>query len=232
MFKVRKLLRANAGIVAYTGVEISKDHLLAASASIARDFPRLEVRAVCADYTRPYTVPATTRYPKAKKVGFFPGSTIGNFTPAEAQRFLSQQAALLGSGNDFIIGADLKKDPAILDAAYDDSAGVTAAFNLNLLVRINRELGGNFDLSHFRHRGRYNPEMGRVEMHLVSDRDQTVSISGRSFEFSEGESIHTENSYKYTIEEFQRLAEESGFGCVDVWTDPDRLFSIHYLRID
>jgi dimethylhistidine N-methyltransferase len=230
--KVRKLLEAHPGIVGYAAVEISKDHLLNASKAVAHDFPRLEVSAVCADYTRPFRIPEVTRYPEAKKVGFFPGSTIGNFPPKDAKKFLNGIAHLLGEGNELIIGVDLKKNEATLNAAYNDAEGVTAAFNLNLLTRINRELDADIDLPSFRHHAFYNREKGCIEMHLQSLRGQEVTISGRQFAFAEGETIHTESSFKYSIEEFQALAEASGFECLDVWTDPEPLFSVHYLRVN
>ena len=166
----------------------------------------------------------------AKRVGFFPGSTIGNLRPEEARAFLVHVARLLGRpGGELIVGVDLKKDPALLHAAYNDARGVTARFNLYLLARINRELGGDFDLSAFRHHAFYNERLGRVEMHLVSLRKQRVRVDGASFSFHGGETIHTENSYKYTVPEFQALVRGAGFEPVDCWTDPEALFAVHYL---
>jgi dimethylhistidine N-methyltransferase len=228
--KVRILLDAVGDRIAYTGVDISKNHLFFAAQSLARDFPHVRVAAVCADYTRPFMLPnsATT---SAKTVGFFPGSTIGNFTRSEARTFLAGLAKILGTGGELLIGVDLKKDPAILHDAYNDHQGVTAAFNLNLLVRINRELGADFDLTGFRHDAPYNAAEGRIEMHLVSERDQTIRVAGRPIEFRRGETIHTENSHKFEVDEFQHLAIGAGFRPVAVWTDERDLFSVHYLRV-
>lgn len=229
--KIRILLRAVRGLAAYSAVDISKDHLLAATAGLAADFPHVTVTAVCADYTQPFEISPPQGKANAKRVGFFPGSTIGNFTPKEAIRFLERAAGMLRRGGEMLMGVDLKKDVAVLEAAYNDSKGVTAEFNLNLLRRINRELAGGFDLRTFQHRSVYNAQMGRVEMHLASLRDQTVSVAGRAFRFTAGESIHTENSCKYTVEEFQDIADQAGFEPVTVWIDDDKLFSVHYLRV-
>ena len=228
--KIRSLLDAVQDLAEYTAVDISKDHLLSAASALAADFPHITVTAVCADYTVPFDVAPPTEHQDAKRVGFFPGSTIGNFTPNESVGFLRQAASLLREGGEMLIGADLKKDPAILEAAYNDREGVTAQFNLNLLRRINRELGANFVLRDFEHKAVYNAEAGRIEMHLLSLCDQDVSVAGRQFHFGEGESIHTENSYKFSIEEFREMCSKSGFDSLDVWTDPDYLFSVHYLR--
>lgn len=229
--KIRSLLRTLGRLAAYSAVDISKDHLLGAASKLASDFPNIAVNAVCADYTRPFEVVAPTANPDAKRVGFFPGSTIGNFTPEDARAFLRRSAALLRKGGEMLIGADLKKDVSLLEAAYNDKEGVTAEFNLNLLRRINRELAANFDLRGFEHRGLYNSDKGRMEMHLFSLRDQAVSVAGREFSFKREESIHTENSCKYTIEEFQEICEGAGFEPVKVWTDDDKLFSVHYIRV-
>jgi len=228
--KIRSLLHVIENLAAYTAVDISKGHLLSAAADLAADFPDVVVNAVCADYTLPFEVSPPPSNPEAKRVGFFPGSTIGNFTPDDAVTFLSQAAALLKSGGEMLIGADLKKDPAKLVAAYNDRDGVTAAFNLNLLRRINRELGANFDLTGFRHEAIYNETEGRIEMHLYSLRDQGVRIDGVEVEFSHGESIHTENSYKYSVNDFRDICTRSGFRHIEAWTDPDDLFSIHYIQ--
>ena len=167
--------------------------------------------------------------PGARRIGFFPGSTIGNFTRAEAREFLAGAARLLKGGG-LLIGVDLVKDPAILHAAYNDSAGVTAAFNRNLLVRANREAAANFDLARFAHYAPYNVEKRRIEMYLVSTAAQLVRVCGRPIAFAEGEAIHTESSHKYTIEDFRTLAAQAGFAPRAVWCDPDRLFSIHWLE--
>jgi dimethylhistidine N-methyltransferase len=213
---------------AYVPMDISREHLRLAAEQVAAEFPWLEVHASCADFTRAMQLPPSA--PVGPRVAFFPGSSIGNFDPEGAVGFLAAVAALVGPGGFLLIGVDLKKDRAVLDAAYDDAAGVTAAFNLNLLARVNRELGADFDLGAWRHRAFYNEALGRIEMHLVSVRAQTVQVAGEAFAFAPGETIHTENSYKYGIEEFQGLAARAGFEPQAVWTDPAGLFSVHLLR--
>ena len=227
--KVRILLEALETPAAYVPVDISRDYLREAAARLAADFPDLSVVAVCADYTRPFALPPLPG-PPGKRVGFFPGSTIGNFEPEAVVRFLAHCAELLGPAAEMLIGVDQKKDPAILDAAYNDRAGLNAAFNLNLLARINRELGGDLDVAGFEHLAFYNEEAGRMELYLKSLRDQTATIAGRHFRFAEGERIHTENSYKYAIPEFHTLAARAGFRAVHTWTDKNELFSVHYFR--
>jgi len=217
---------------AYVPMDISREHLRAAAEQVAAEFPWLEVHASCADFTRAMTLPETAPEPEGPRVAFFPGSSIGNFDPEGAVGFLAAVAELVGPGGFLLIGADRKKDKAVLDAAYDDAAGVTAAFNLNLLERMNRELGADFDLGAWRHRAFYNEAAGRIEMHLVSQRAQTVRLAGESFAFAAGETIHTENSYKYGIEEFQALAARAGFAPEAVWTDARGLFAVHLLRVD
>jgi L-histidine Nalpha-methyltransferase len=214
---------------AYVPMDISREHLRAAAEQVAAEFPWLEVHASCTDFTRAMALPETA--PEGPRVAFFPGSSIGNFDPEGAVGFLAAVAELVGPGGFLLIGADRKKDKAILDAAYDDAAGVTAAFNLNLLERMNRELGADFDLSAWRHRAYYDEAQGRIEMHLVSERRQTVHIAGEPFTFGAGETIHTENSYKYGIEEFQALAARAGFRPEAVWTDSQGLFAVHLLRV-
>lgn len=225
--KVRLLLDA-VRPSAYVPVDISGDYLRLAAETVCRDYPWLDVHAACADFTRPLTLPI--RSDGRRRVAFFPGSSIGNFEPSQAVEFLGHLAAVVGPGGGLLIGVDLKKDPAILNAAYNDAEGVTAAFNLNLLTRINRELGADFDAAGFRHEAFYNAEQGRVEMHLISSRDQVVTVAGQQFEFAEGEGIHTECSYKYSVEEFQSVCVRAGFASSAVWTDPEALFSVHYLE--
>ncbi len=227
--KVRIVLDALDRPAAYVAVDISCDHLVRSAAALAADLPHLAVHAVCADYTKPFRVPAVEGVANPKRVVFFPGSTLGNFTPDQAVGFLTMVAGVAGSGGAMVIGIDLKKDETILDAAYNDAQGVTAAFNLNLLVRVNRELDGTFALDAFRHHAFYDAAQGRIEMHLVSLKDQVVRVAGTEFRFREGEAIHTENSYKYSIPEFQDMARAAGFVPVQVWTDENDLFSIHYL---
>jgi dimethylhistidine N-methyltransferase len=227
--KIRILLDALDSPLAYVPVDISREHLLMSAKGLAGNYPDLRVVPVCADYTQPFEVPQIDG--EKVRAGFFPGSTIGNFTRSEAISFLQAAATDLGHNNGLLIGVDLRKDVETLHAAYNDSAGVTAAFNLNLLHRINREIGGDFDIDSFAHDARWVPEFGRIEMHLVSVCAQTVSIGGESFEFKSGESIHTEDSRKYDVEGFKDLAREAGWNSIDCWTDPDDLFSIHLLRV-
>ncbi len=226
--KVRTLLDSLRTPSAYVPVDISREHLIASARSLAKAYPQLTVIPVWGDFARKLSMPVL---PDAPRVIFFPGSTIGNFTPQGAVALLAGWGAHIGLGGHLIIGVDLKKDPQTLEAAYDDAAGVTAAFNLNLLVRANRELGATFDLDGFAHRAFYNAEEGRVEMHLVSGGEQCVRIDDRPFDFASGESIHTENSYKYTVEEFQRLARAAGYQPVAVFTDSEGKFSVHVLQV-
>jgi dimethylhistidine N-methyltransferase len=224
--KVRLLLNECA-FRAYVPVDISGDFLKAQADVLRRDFPALGIYPVAADFTAPFALPeAVAAMPK---VGFFPGSTLGNFEPHEACAFLRSARDILGKGSQMIIGVDLEKDERVLYDAYNDAAGVTARFNLNVLVRINRELGGNFDLSAFTHRAIYNRERHRIEMYLVSKRPQTVRMLGTSISFRAGESIHTENSYKYSIERFAALARGSGWTPRASWTDAAGMFSVHTL---
>jgi dimethylhistidine N-methyltransferase len=226
--KVRLLLEQCA-FAAYIPVDISGDFLSAQASALRKDFPLLAVHPVAADFTAPFKLPEEIA--KMSKVGFFPGSTIGNFEPHEACRFLRSARDILGQGAQMIIGADLEKDERVLYDAYNDKAGVTARFNLNVLVRINRELGGNFNISAFTHRAIYNRERHRIEMHLISKKTQTVRMLGTSFSFRPGESIHTENSYKYSVERFAALARGSGWKVRESWTDENSMFSVHALTV-
>jgi len=225
--KVRELLRSGK-ITTYVPVDISGDFIAAQARDLAQDFPDLSILPVVADFTQGFELPAQVAW--QKRVGFFPGSTIGNFDPHEASEFLRRAHDILGAHSFLILGVDLEKDPALLHVAYNDKAGITAQFNLNLLRRINEELGGNFDLSTFAHRAIYNREKRRVEMHLVSLKAQSVQIAGRSFNFRMGESIHSESSHKFTVEQMQTLARGAGFVPRAVFTDPDKLFSVHVLE--
>jgi dimethylhistidine N-methyltransferase len=242
--KIRILLAALRPAL-YMPVDISREHLLASALALAERFPRLAIRAVCADYSAPFDLPPGAE--TGARAAFFPGSSIGNFEPQAAIALLSRVAAMLGPGGRLLIGVDLVKDPLVLHAAYNDAAGVTAAFNRNLLARINRELKADFDLSAFAHRAFYRPldaaeaavgarsgpgdGLGRIEMHLESRRDQRVRIAGRDFDFRVGESIHTESSYKYGLGSFRGLAAQAGFATLQVWTDPKLLFSVHCLKV-
>ena len=213
---------------AYVPMDISRDHLRSAAEEVAVEFPWLEVHAACTDFTRLMELPPSS--PEGRRLAFFPGSSIGNFDPDAAIDFLRMVAGMVGPGGQLLIGVDLKKDKAVLEAAYNDAQGVTAAFNLNLLTRINRELGADFDLEKWRHRALYNEAQGRVEMHLVSRVAQQVTVQGQTFRFAGGETIHTENSYKYSVAEFRDLAARAGFTTDTVWVDADRLFSLHLLQ--
>jgi dimethylhistidine N-methyltransferase len=224
------LLKALPDLAAYVPIDISEVALAGAAARLEEAFPALRVWPIHGDFNADLKLPASLR--PIKRLGFFPGSTVGNFTETEAIAFLWRARELLGANSAFIVGADLKKDMATLIRAYDDSAGVTAAFNLNLLRRINREAGANFDLDGFAHLAIYNEEVGRIEMHLRSTRAQTVTIAGQRIRFQAGETIHTENSHKYTVEEFQAMTRGAGWHPQAVWTDADRLFSVHYLTPD
>lgn len=228
--KTRILLEAVTP-AAYVAIDIAREQLSLTAAGIARDFPRLAVIAVCADYSRPIAMPRIEALEAARRVVYFPGSTIGNLTPAEAAIFLRGAGQLAGAGGALLIGVDLKKDASRLNAAYNDARGVTAEFNLNLLARINRELGADFDSSAFRHRAFYDERLGRIEMHLQSVKAQTVTIGGRSVRFRAGETVHTENSYKYSVREFQELGAAAGLMPVACWMDAEQLFSVHYLAV-
>jgi L-histidine N-alpha-methyltransferase len=228
--KTRWLLKHLSRPSAYVPVDISADHLHRSAAELAKRFPDIEVHPVAADFTRPFELPPVATDIK-RKVVYFPGSTIGNFTPAEAQQLLAGMAELCGPGGALLIGVDLKKDVAVLDAAYNDAAGVTAAFNRNLLARMNRELGADFDPDAFDHRAIYNHELGRVEMHLVSRREQSVRLGGDVIRFAAGETIHTENSHKYTVGEFGAMAARAGFAPAGLWTDPRQWFSVQLYEV-
>ena len=224
--KVRLLLN-QCKFGAYVPVDISGDFLKAQADVLRQDFPALDVYPVAADFTVPFALPDPVK--AMPKVGFFPGSTLGNFEPHEACAFMRSAREILGEGAQMVIGVDLEKDERVLYHAYNDSAGVTARFNLNVLVRINRELGGNFDLSAFMHRAIYNRERHRIEMHLIAKKAQTVRVLGRSYSFRAGESIHTENSYKYSLDRFTALARGSGWSPRESWTDAAGMFSVHAL---
>jgi L-histidine N-alpha-methyltransferase len=228
--KIRLLLDLLADVSGYVPVDISSEHLRRAAEAVARDHPTIPVTAICADYTVEFELPPALRDGYRKRVAFFPGSTIGNLLPDDAVTLLRRCGRLVGSGGDMLVGVDLKKAKPILDAAYNDSRGVTAEFNLNLLTRINRELGADFDLARFAHLGFYNETEGRIEIYIESLADHLVHIAGHGFHLVEGERIHTEYSYKYRIEEFRGLARRAGWTPLDCWSDGEGLFSVHYLR--
>ena len=225
--KTEILLDHLTGLKAYVPVDLSPTALNGAELRLREKYPGLRIAPVSADFVEPFALPAWCA--DAPKIGFFPGSTIGNFHLSDAARLLENFKQDLWPSSRLIIGVDLKKDPAQLEAAYDDRKGVTAKFNLNLLTRINRELGGNFRLPDFRHLAFYNTHEGRVEMHLESRKKQTVDILDRSFCFRAGERIHTENSYKYSVPEFRSIAQRAGWRTLAAWTDEGGLFSVHLL---
>jgi dimethylhistidine N-methyltransferase len=225
--KIRRLLKHLDTPVACVPVEISRAHLLASARGLAADFPQLQVVAVCADFTKTFELP---RLPGAvRRLVFFPGSTIGNFPPDEAIALLKVMHQVAGEDGALLIGADLVKDTPTLEAAYDDSQGVTAAFNLNLLKRINLELGADFDLDAFRHQAVYNIAASRIEMYLVSQCAQEVHIDGNRIAFSRGERILTEYAYKYQLDSFAEMVAGAGFKVEKAWTDPQGKFSVQYL---
>jgi dimethylhistidine N-methyltransferase len=227
--KAAILLRAAPRLVAYVPVDISGDMLREEAETLRRAFPALKVLPVDADFCNPFDLPAeVAQLPRA---GFFPGSTIGNFEPHEAGTFLRNARRILGNGAVFIIGVDLVKDRAVLHAAYNDQEGVTAAFNLNLLARINRELGADFNLDNFEHHAFFNRERSRIEMHLASTRRQKVRVNGETIDFRAGETIHTENSYKYSVSAFRAVAQGAGWTVRAVWTDPEKYFAVFALGL-
>ena len=226
--KVRLLLDAMDRPARYLPIDISGEHLAASAAQLRVQYPVLDVQPVVADYTRRLLLPAQLRG-AGQRVGFFPGSTIGNFTPQEALHFLEVTGQVLRGGA-LLLGADLVKDPAVLHAAYNDAEGVTADFNLNLLARANRELGTGFVLDQFAHSAFYNAPLRRIEMHLVSRCRQQVELAGLLHAFEEGETLHTENSYKFTIDGLREMAVRAGYRPGPVWTDRQRMFSLHWLH--
>jgi dimethylhistidine N-methyltransferase len=226
--KIRILLAHLVRPHVYMPVDISAAYIKTIAAELEADYPDLLVNPIVADFS--LALPAAIfGIGTKRRVGFFPGSTIGNFTPEEAKRFLRDTARLL-TGGGLLIGVDLVKDPAILHAAYNDAAGVTAEFNKNLLARANRELRANFDLARFAHYAPYNPLEQRIEMYLMTTAAQRVSVCGRSVAFADGEAVNTEYSYKYTVDGFRALAQSAGFVPRAVWCDADRLFSVHWLE--
>jgi dimethylhistidine N-methyltransferase len=226
--KARILLDALDDPAAYIPIDISREHLKASAHAIHAEKPGLEVLAVCADYTQPLTLPEAPG--GGMRLGFFPGSTIGNLQPDEATVFLADWAERLGPGAAMVVGVDLRKDASVLEPAYDDAEGVTAAFSKNLLARANRELGADFNLSAFAHRARYDVAHGRIEIHLESLKDQVVHLGPAALPLRAGERIHVEDSYKYSLDGFRGIARAAGFRPAAVWTDPAELFSVHWLE--
>lgn len=225
--KIRLLLEAVRPRI-YLPMDISREHLIASAHHIAADYPWLTVHAACVDYSKPWDFP---NFGPGRYNVFFPGSSIGNFEPASALELLRQVRRLVGQGGGLLIGVDLKKDAGILETAYNDAQGVTERFNLNMLVHINQRLNADFAPGNFRHKAFYNAGLGRIEMHLECTRTHCVHIKGHTYTFRSGETIHTESSYKYAVDEFHALAAQAGFVPLHVWTDPEALFSIHYLTV-
>ncbi|WP_290758917.1 MULTISPECIES: L-histidine N(alpha)-methyltransferase [unclassified Exiguobacterium] len=225
--KIQMLLETFTHLDTYMPIDISKDFLMESARQLSERYPALHIKAVCGDYSQAISLPVEE---SQKRVIFFPGSTIGNFEPEESMHFLRHSSRILESGDGFLIGVDLKKSTDVLERAYNDVAGVTAAFNLNMLTHLNQMLEGTFDVTRFEHHAFYNEEKGRIEMHLRSQLDQLVQVGGVTVPFKQGETVHTENSYKYSKEEFETLARQSGFHSVNCWIDDDERFSVHYLE--
>lgn len=228
--KIRLLMDALPGPARYLALDISREHLLAAASDLATDYPHLEISAVCADFTNPLRLPDEVWAWLGTSLAFLPGSTIGNFEPDDAVKILRSIHAHVGEGGKLLIGIDLLKDVARLEAAYNDAAGHTAAFNLNLLRRIKAELDGALSMGDFRHRAFFNPDRSRVEMHLEAVRPTQIALDSQVFDFEKGETVHTECSHKYTVQGFRDLAARAGFQPEAVWTDDEDLFSLHLLR--
>jgi dimethylhistidine N-methyltransferase len=225
--KTHMLLEHLDRLAAYVPVDISREHLLAAAGSIAGDYPDIEVWPVLADFMQPFDLPSPSVMP-LRNIVYFPGSTIGNFSREAAQELMRVMHFEAGENGALLIGVDLQKDTEIIELAYNDSAGITAQFNLNMLSRINSEFGANFNVDLFRHRAVYNEKQGRMELYLVSQCEQIVRVNGRSFRFAAGENLLTEYSHKYTLEQFRGMAKRAGFEVHTVWTDPQQFFSVQY----
>jgi len=229
--KTRILLDHLEDVAVYVPIDISKAHLVEAAEGIADAYPGVPVQPLCADYTATFDLPEPPQ-PASRTIVYYPGSTVGNFQPDEARHFLRRIAEGIEEGAGLLIGVDLKKDVDVLEAAYNDAEGVTAAFNMNLLRRMNRELDATFDLDRFEHLSVWNEDKGCVESFLRSTDEQTVTVAGELFSFSAGETIHTEYSFKYTLDEFAELMGEAGFSVEEVWTDDRSYFSVQYCTVD
>jgi dimethylhistidine N-methyltransferase len=227
--KIRLLLENIPGLAAYIPIDISKEHLLHSTEILSGDYPELEIIPFVADYTKDFILPEINK-PYDHICAYYPGSTIGNFKPGEAKEFLGRISKLIGKNGGLIIGVDLKKDKEILEKAYNDSKGITAQFNLNILDHINNETGAKFETDNFEHLAFYNDEEGRIEMHLLSKEAQDIKLNGSVIELKKNEDIITEYSYKYTVKEFSELVSDH-FEVRNVWTDSKELFSIQYLRV-
>jgi dimethylhistidine N-methyltransferase len=230
--KIRTLLDRLTDPACYLAIDISREHVVAAAAALAEDHPDLRVGAAHADFTQPMKLPSSLYEGSRRRVVFFPGSTIGNFRRPAALAILRTARGLLRPGDLFVIGVDLVKDPDVLEAAYNDAGGVTAAFNLNLLERLNRELDGDIDIDQFEHRAWWNPAERRIEMHLVAREDLSFTVADRQFEMTAGETIYTEDSHKYDAEGIKALCAEAGFGRRALWTDAQGWFSVQAFEAD
>ncbi len=226
--KTRVLLEHLSELAAYVPVDISEEHLLASAADIREQFPHIDVLPVVADFTQQFALPTPMVMP-VRNIVYFPGSTIGNFEESIAMELLRVMHHEAGKGGALLIGVDLQKDPDLIERAYNDSAGVTAEFNLNMLQHLNRDYGANFDIDEFEHSANYDADKGRVVIELVSQTDQTFEVGDKEFDIADGEAILTEYSHKYTLDGFAAMAEKAGFGVEKVWTDADRLFSVQFL---
>lgn len=230
--KIRLLMDALEKPASYVAIDISRDHLVSATKALAKDYANVEIGAICADFTTPFHLPESLASAEGVVLGFLPGSTIGNFVPDAAVEVLSSIHDHIGVGGQLLIGIDLIKDVVRLEVAYADAAGYTAAFNLNVLRRMKTELDASLSISDFRHVAKFNHEKARIEMHLEAVRPTEICLDGQTFVFAAGETIHTENSHKYTVESFQALALRAGFVPEAVWTDADNLFSLHLLKAE
>jgi len=227
--KTRLLLDHMKNLAAYIPIDISRDYLFKASTQLEEEYPDLKIEPVCADYTQPFDLPEYD-WEYNRKIIYYPGSTIGNFSPRKARQFLKLMANIVKPEGGVLIGVDLKKDREILEDAYNDDQGVTAAFNKNILEHMNRLVDSDFDLDAFEHKAFYNEEKGRIEMHLLSAKEQVVQVDDVEFVFKKGETIHTENSYKYSLDEFEDLVSKE-FLVQKVWTDEDEKFSVQYMTV-
>jgi len=228
--KIKALLSALPEPSHYIAIDISKSHLISTAKEIASNYNNISVAAICADFMEPIDWPERASFESLKRLAFFPGSTIGNLKPSEANQFLKHVRHLVGDEGTFLIGVDMKKEPEVFNRAYNDAEGHTADFNLNLLHRMKKELDADINISEFSHKAFYNEKLGRVEMHLVSDAKQGIKIDNLEFSFEKGESIHTECSYKYSVTEFSDLAKESGFSVLKNWSDKRNFFSIYLMK--
>jgi dimethylhistidine N-methyltransferase len=229
--KTRILLQAIPDPLVYIPVDISKDFLMDSARRLSQEFPRLQILPIAADYLKPFFIPRPLLRDASRRLAFFPGSTFGNFEPDEAWTFLKTVAGHIGKGGLLLIGIDLVKDPAILEKAYNDSFGITAAFNLNLLKRMNREFKANFNLNSFAHKALYNRTERRIEMYLFSLKDQLVQFGNTTLAFKQGETIHTENSYKFERKSFEYFIDQGGFSPLQRWNDPEEMFAVYLLEV-